>query len=58
MKIKLHISYICVGSIGPSHACSLIGGSVSVSPHGPRLVGSVDFLEVSLTSWAPSVLCG
>ena len=35
---------------------SLVGGSVSVSPHGPRLVGSVGLLVVSLTLPAPSIL--
>jgi hypothetical protein len=57
MKTKLHICYICVGNLGPPHACSLVVDSVSVSPHGPRLVDSVGFLVVSLTSLAPSNLC-
>jgi hypothetical protein len=56
MKTKLHISYICVGGLNASHAFSLVGGSVSVSPCGPRSVDSVGFLVVSLTSLAPSIL--
>ena len=39
-----------------SHAGSLVGGSVSVSPYGPRLVDSVGFLVVSLTPLAPTIL--
>ena len=50
MKTKLCISYICIGSLGLSHAHSLIGGAVSVSPYGPRLVDSVGFPVMSLTS--------
>jgi hypothetical protein len=32
-------------------ACSLVGGSVSVSPEGPRLVDSVGFHVVSSIPW-------
>lgn len=46
MKTKLHISCICVGDLCPVHACSLFG-SVSVSPHGPRLVDSAGLLVLS-----------
>jgi hypothetical protein len=41
MKTKLHICYIYVGGLGPAHASSLVGGSVSVRPHGPKLCGSI-----------------
>jgi len=44
MKTKLHIWYICVGGLGPSHECSLVYSAVSVSPYGPRLMDSVGFL--------------
>ena len=49
MTTKLHICYICVGGLGPDNACSLVGASVSVGPHGPRLVYSVGLSIVSLT---------
>jgi len=48
MKIKLHICHVCVGGLGLVHACSLVGGSVSVSPHRSRLVDSLGLLVVSL----------
>jgi hypothetical protein len=47
MKTKLHICYKCVGGLDPGPASSLVGGSVSVSPQGPRLVDSVYFLSLS-----------
>jgi hypothetical protein len=47
MEAMLHIRYIYVEDLGPAHACSLVGGSVS-KPHGSRLVDSIDFLMVSL----------
>jgi hypothetical protein len=56
MKTQLHNCYICAEGLGPFHACSLISSSVSVSRYGPRLVGSVCFLVVSLTPLAPSIL--
>jgi hypothetical protein len=40
-KTKLHICYICVGVLGQTHVCSLVGGSVSRSPQGSRLFDSV-----------------
>jgi hypothetical protein len=55
MKTKLQTCYICVESLGLSHACSLIGGSVSVSSYGPRLVDSVGLLVVPLTPLAPEI---
>jgi hypothetical protein len=56
MKTKLYNCYICAEGLGPSHQCSLIGGSISVSLCGPSLVDSVGFLMVSLTpgSYNPS----
>lgn len=48
MKTKLHICSICVEGRGPYHACSLVSGSVSVSPYGPRLFDRLDFLVVPL----------
>lgn len=50
MKVKLHICYTYVG--GLSDACSLVGGSVSLSSYGPWLINYV-FLVVSLNSLAP-----
>jgi hypothetical protein len=44
MNTKLYNCYICVGDRGPSHACSLVGGSVSVSPYWLRLVDSIGLL--------------
>lgn len=50
-----HLLHMCKGlSLAP--ACTLVGGSVSVNPCMPRLVASVGFLVVSLTSPALSVL--
>ena len=56
IKNTLHICYECVGHLGLTHVCALIGYSVSVSPYGHRLVGSVGLLVVSLTPWASSIL--
>jgi hypothetical protein len=53
---KPHICYKCVSDLGPDPACSLVGGSVTVSPHGPRISDLVDFLVVSFTPLAPSLL--
>ena len=50
MKKKLYTVHmlVCVGGLGPSHACSLVGGSVSVrDPYGLRICrfsyGVLDF---------------
>ena len=48
MKTKLCICYKCVRDLCPAPVCSLVGGTISVRPHGPRLVDSVGFLVVSL----------
>ncbi|EDL75990.1 rCG62902 [Rattus norvegicus] len=37
MRTNLHICYKYGGGLGPSPECSFVGGSISVSPHGPRL---------------------
>jgi hypothetical protein len=55
MKTKLHIRYKSVWGLGPAPSCSLVGGSVSVSPNGLKLVDSVGLLVVSsLASSVPS----
>ena len=55
MKIKVHICYKCVGGLCPAPACSLVGSSVFVSPHGHRLADA-SFFVVFLTPWAHSIL--
>lgn len=41
MKIKLHICYTCLGSLGPAHGCcTLVGGPVSGRYQGSRVVDS------------------
>ena len=42
MATMLHICYICVRDMGSAPARSLVGGSISVSPDGPRLFGAID----------------
>lgn len=44
---------ICVEVLGLSHACTLVGGLISVIPNGWRLVDSVSFHAMSLTFLAP-----
>jgi hypothetical protein len=56
MKTKLPIWYICSGSLGPAWDHSLVGGSVSGSPQGPRLVESVGLSVESLSSSSPPIL--
>jgi hypothetical protein len=56
MKTKLHNCNICAEGLYQSHACSLVGSSVSVSPYGPKLVDSLCFLMVSLAPLAPTIL--
>ena len=56
MKTKVHIYYKCVEGLGLATACFLIGSSVSVSLHGPRIVDYVGLLVVSLASLASSNL--
>jgi hypothetical protein len=56
MKTQLHICYIRVQGLGPSHTYFQVGGSVLVSSYEPNLVVSVDFLVASLTSLLPSTL--
>ena len=54
-ETKLHIGYINVGGLGLAHVCSLFSGSVSLSPYGPRLVGSVSLIVVFLAPLAPFI---
>jgi hypothetical protein len=46
-KTKMDIYYKCVGGLGPAPPCSLVGGSVSLRPHGPRLVDFCGVLKPS-----------
>jgi hypothetical protein len=55
MKTKLHICYICVGGLGLSHECFLVGGSIYVNPYVSRLVDSIGYPMVPLTSLAHSI---
>jgi hypothetical protein len=42
----LHRCYIGAWGLGPAHVCSLVGGSVSRSPQGSRLIDdSLEFLS-------------
>jgi hypothetical protein len=50
MKTKLHRAWV------RPMLCSLVGGSVSVSPYGSRLVDSVGFLVISLTYLTSTIL--
>jgi hypothetical protein len=51
VEIKLYICYICARDLHLACICSLVGGSVSESSQGSRLVGpvvlSVEFLSSS-----------
>ena len=55
MKTNLNICY-SMGVIGPIHAYTLVGGSVFVSPHEPRLVDSALALAHTFNTRA-SCLC-
>jgi hypothetical protein len=50
--------YICIEDLGPANLCSLVGGSISVSSHGPRLVRSIGLLTLSLTPPTPQSFPG
>ena len=54
--LNLYNYNIYVEGLGQSHAGSLVGGSVSMSHYGLRLVDSVGFLMMSLTHMAPTIL--
>ena len=56
MKSKLHICNIYIGGLGPVHACSLVGGSVSMSPKEPILFDFVGLLVMSLTPLDLSII--
>lgn len=47
MKSELNICYKYVGGLVQAPAWCLAGGSVSVSPYGPKLADSVGLLVVS-----------
>ena len=51
----VYLLQVCRGP-RPTPACSLVGDSVSVSFHGPKLVDSVDLLMVSLAPLPLSIL--
>lgn len=54
---ELPICYKCEGILLPTSANSLVSGTITVSPHGPQLVGCVGQLVVSLTLFvSPSLL--
>jgi hypothetical protein len=53
MKNKLHNCYICVEGLGPVHVYFLVGGSVSGSSQGSRLVDSFVFLWSPYAFWVP-----
>ena len=55
MKSQLHISYMYVGSLGPSLASALVG-SVLVTSYEPVLIDFVVFPVVSLNFLAPFIL--
>ena len=48
-----NIWYLCVGGLGLAPECFLVGDSVPVKPHGPRLF---DFLSLSVVSLIPLAL--
>lgn len=56
MKPDMYNCHLCAENLDLSHACSLVGVSVSVVTYGPRLVDTVGFLVVSFISFAPSSL--
>jgi hypothetical protein len=51
LKTRLHNCYVHAEGPGLSHACFLVGGSVSVRPYRPRLLDSIDVPVVS--PWLP-----
>lgn len=52
-KTQLFNCTICAEGLGQSYGGSLVGGLVSVSPYGPSLFDSIDFLVMSLTLLNP-----
>ena len=54
--MKTTLLHICYSGLGPVHARSLVCGLDSISSHGPRFVGSLNLLVVSLTPLSPPVL--
>ena len=54
MKTKLHICYTYVWRVlDTAHVCSLVGGSVSESPEGSRLIDTVGFSVEFLSPSGP-----
>ena len=53
MKTRLLICFIFTGSMGPAHAHSLVGDSVSESLRGSRLIDSVGHPVESLSFSGP-----
>lgn len=56
MKTKVPVGYICVGCLDLASACSLIGTSISVSPHRSMLVDSVYLLAEYVSPLGPIIL--
>jgi hypothetical protein len=56
MQIQATYQLPLCGGLGLADTCYLVGGSVSVSPHGPRLVDSIGLLVVSMTPSADLIL--
>lgn len=56
MNTELQVCFKCVGNLGSTPACSLVAGSVSVSPHSHGLFDSGCLLVVSLTTQTCSLL--
>jgi hypothetical protein len=54
--VRAHNCDICAEGLGQSNVGSMVGGSVSASLYEPRLVDSVGFLMVFLTSLSPTIL--
>jgi hypothetical protein len=50
------LCYICVSGHGPAHVCSLVGGLVSGSSQGSRLVDTIGLPMGLPSSSAPSIL--
>lgn len=53
MKTKVYICHIFLGGLVLAHTCSLVGGPFSVRFHGPRFLGLIGLIVVSLTLLFP-----
>jgi hypothetical protein len=56
MKTMVSICYVCVRGLDLSHACSFVGGSVSVNPYVFMLVDAVGFPVLFLILLAHLIL--